>query len=640
MKAGRRAARILPFALPCVVFILFALAGLTTSSIGALREDPRHPAGTEIGSPLPIRADEFMTESPIGLGWITSGSRGIDNPLSVAPNFFQQLPSGPVSGVVFFDGTVAMLGPWLPDAMLFAARWWLPTLLLVIGLPIWFRQVTGTLRWGYLATLVVLFSPSNMWWSGRPVNTLGFMFAGCALMLTGHDLLTRGRRTAAGVAFLVSAILMARYPSYYQPFAIILGFPVLLSTIAFLLARAGAFKEKAIALLVTGGLGAVLTAGTMWENLDAIKSGLGTVYPGERVSTGEAQSFGKVFGAPVLGPLERVQDTLVNTNATEASSSFIVLFIVAGLLWLARGHRGDRPARLAFAVWMAFTAIWLAWCTLDFKSLGSHLPLANLVPAIRAANDVGFLAVIAFFLLMAQWRPEHVRRPVLALAAVATGVVTYFAGTSWRDNGMPGLTLPSVWLAALVATVVVYLLLRWPHHWIPWVAAAASVVSLTALVNPLEFGLADLRGSETARFMIDAGHRSRDADVLWASDDPAFDALMFATATPALSARQQVGPDDAEWLKLDPGGEHKDTWNRGGSYIRFTWTQDEQIVWSNPTIDQIVMAASPCAVAHREPRLRYVVSVGRLDASCLRLSRRLQWSGRPHFVYEVTGSGR
>lgn len=638
MTASPRAARVSPFAVPCLVFFLFAVTGLTTSSIGALREDPRHPTGTEIGAPESIRADEFMTESPIGLGWITSGSRGIDNPLSVPPNFFQQLPSGPISGLVFFDGTVAMLGPWLPDSMLFAARWWLPTLLLVIGLPLWFRQVTGSLRWGYLAALVVVFSPSNMWWSGRPVNTLGFMFAGCALMLGGHDLLARRRTGQAVAAFVVAAIVMARYPSYYQPFAIILGFPVLLATLVFLFSRAGERRDKVLAVLITGGVGALLTAGTMLENLGAIRSGLHTVYPGQRVSTGEAQSFGKVFGAPVLAGLEGLQDTLTTTNATEVSSSFIVLFLVALLLWLARGWQGDRAVLRVFLVWMAFTAFWLAWCTVDFKAVGSHLPLANLVPAIRAANDVGFLAVIAFFLLMAQWRSDRVPRPVLVLAAVVAGAVTWFAGVSWRHNGIPAMSLGGVAVAAVVAAVVVFALLQWPSSWISWTAAALSVASLTALVNPLELGLADLRGSHTAQFMIAAGRDSRDADELWASDDPTFDALMFATATPALSARQQVGPNDREWRKLDPGGAHEDVWNRGGTYIRFTWSADKDIVWSNPTIDQIVMQTSPCTVAQREPRLRYVVSVRKLQDACLRFSHRLRWSGRPQYVYEVTGS--
>lgn len=639
MNDARRVARALPLVLPCLFYLLLSVAGVTNSNIGALREDPRDPAGIELGQPQSIRADEFMTESPIGLGWITSGSRGIDNPLSVPPNFFHQLPSGPVSGIVFFDGTAAMLGPWLPDAMVFAARWWLPTLLLLLGLPLWFRQVTGSLRWGYLASVVIVFSPANMWWSGRPVNTLGFMFAGCALMLAGYDLLRRGRKGPAVAAFVASGVLMARFPSYYQPFAIILGFPVLLSTLAFLVAREGERRPKVITVLVTGGVGALLTAATMLENLDAIRSGLGTVYPGERVSTGEAQTFGKIFGAPVLRPLEHVQDTLINTNATEASSSFIVLFLVAGLLWLARGWRANRPAGWAFGIWMAFTAVWLAWCTIDFGSFGSHLPLANLVPAIRAANDVGFLAVIAFFLLMAQWRPDHVRRPVLVVAAALAGVVTLFAGLSWRDNGIPGLSMPGIWVASVITAAVVFLLLRWPTSWIPWVAAAASVVSLTALVNPVEVGLADLRGSETARSMIDAGRESRDSNELWASDDPAFDALMFATATPALSARQQVGPDEAGWHRLDPGGRHHEIWNRGGSYIRFKWTSDEEIVWSNPTIDQILMAASPCTIATREPRLRYIVSSKPLRHDCLELDRRLRWSGRPHLVYEVVGTG-
>jgi hypothetical protein len=622
-----------------VAFVVLSLAGVTNSNIGALREGPRHHAGVELGQPLPIRSDEYMTESPISLGWITSGGKGIDNPLSVAPNFFHQLPSGPVSSLVFFDGTVAMLGPWLPDSMLFAARWWLPTLLLLIGLPIWFRQVNGSLRWGYLASVVVVFSPANMWWSGRPVNTLGFMFAGCALMLAGHDLLCRKQPLRAVAAFVVAGILMARFPSYYQPFAIILGFPVLLGTIAFLMLRDGNRRDKLVTVLTTGLVGALLTAGTMLENLDAIKSGLATVYPGRRVSTGEALPFGKVFGAPVLTQLESVQRTMgANTNATEASSSFIVLFLVAGVLWLARGWRGQRPAHAVFAVWMAFTAFWLAWCTVDFKSLGSHLPLANLVPAIRAANDVGFLAVIAFFLLMAQWRPDNVRRPWLVLVALVTGVVTLLAGRSWRHNGIPDLSVPGIWAAAVVATLVVFLILWWPQRWAPWVVMALSVVSLTAFVNPVEVGLGDLRGSDTARSMIAAGHDSRDSGQLWASDDPTFDALMFATATPSLSARQQVGPDDAEWLRLDPGGAHKDVWNRGGTYIRFSWTADQDIAWSNPTVDQIVMSTSPCTVAAREPRLRYVVSSHPLDDSCLRLTRRFRWSGRPHLVYEVTGS--
>ena len=629
---------LLGLGLAIVVYALLVVFGVSTSSIGAdvLREDPHHPHGIEIGKPQPIRSDEYMTESPISLGWFTAGGRDIDNPLSVPPNFFHQLPSGPVSGVVFFDGTIGMLGPLLPDSMLFAARWWLPTFLLFAGLPLWFRKVTGSARWGYLAAVVVVFSPSNMWWSGRPVNTLGFMFASAALMLVGHDLLRAGRKVAAVAAFVVSAILMARFPSYYQPFAIILGFPVLLSTVAFILAGEGERRHKLTTILTTGAIGGVFTVGTMLENLDSIRAGLDTVYPGKRISTGEALSFGKVFGAPVLEPLEAAQKTMSATNASEASSAFVVLLVVAALLWLARGWNGTGPVHWVLPIWMGIGAFWLAWCTVDLGSAGSHLPLANLVPAIRAANDVGFLGTIAFFVLLALWRPGDVGRWVPYVAAGVAGAVTLAAGLSWRANGIPGLSVPSIWLASAVTGVVLLLILRWPSHWVSWSALVASVVVLTIQVNPIEIGLADLRGTTTAQAMITAGREARDTGGLWVSDDPAFDALMFATGTPALSSRQQIGPNREEWLKLDPDGSHEEMWNRGGTFVRFRWTKQSGIAWENPFIDQVVMTMSPCTLASVEERLTHVVSHRPLRVDCLTLERTLRWSGARRYVYRVT----
>jgi hypothetical protein len=639
--ATSRARRIQPstlaLGLVLATYVVLVLLGATTSSIGAdpLRQDPHHPHGLELGHPQSIRSDEYLTESPISLGWITAGGQGIRNPLNEPPNFFHQLPSGPVSAVVFFDGTAAMLGPWLPDSMLFAARWWLPTLLLLVALPVWFRQVTGSRRWGYLCAAVILFAPANAWWSGRPVNTLGFMFAGAALMLAAQDAF-RGGRAARGLsACVLAAILMARFPSYYQPFAIILGFPVLVSTLVFMVSRDTARRAQVVTVVTTGVLGALFTAGTMLENLGPIKAGLDTVYPGKRISTGEALSFGKVFGAPVLGGLEGLQKSMSGTNASEASSAFVVLFVAAAVLWLGRGWHGSTPAHRVFVVWMAFTAFWLAWCTVSFGSLGSHLPLANLVPAFRAANDVGFLATVAFFLLMAHWRPDRAWRAAPFLAAAATGFVTLLAGMSWRSNGLPGLSLAQVWIGAALAAAVVLVLLLWPGRWFSWSATVVAVAALTVQVNPLVFGLGDLRSSTTAQSMVTAGRVARDTGTLWASDDSAFDALMFATATPALSGRQQIGPNRREWLRLDPDGSHENMWNRGGTFVRFRWSDQSGISWANPSPDQVLMTMSPCTLASLEPTLTRVVSRRPLPEDCVRLEERLRWSGRPRFVYAV-----
>jgi hypothetical protein len=237
---------------------------------------------------------------------------------------------------------------------------------------------------------------------------------------------------------------------------------------------------------------------------------------------------------------------------------------------------------------------------------------------------------------MAQWRPDTVARRTAPVAAALAACVSLYAGSSLRATGMPLLTVWMIWLSSAVLAVVVYALVRWPERLLPLVGAGAAAVALTVTVNPLEIGLADLRGSTTSHVMLAAGKAARAQNTLWASDTPQFDALMFATATPALSSRQQLGPNRAEWLKLDPGASHEDMWNRGGTYVRFQWTDQPGIVWENPTPDQVVMTTSPCTIAAAEPALQHVVSTHRLSSECLTFDRRVQWSGRRQFVYEVT----
>ncbi|MDP9117148.1 MAG: hypothetical protein M3O28_07805 [Actinomycetota bacterium] len=567
------------------------------------------------------------------IGQIALGTKNPINPLSVSPDYFSQIPSGPASSVVFFEGTAIRLR-LLPDAMLFAAKWWLPTLMLFLGVPAWFRRVTGGRRWGYLAVALIVFSPSNLWWSGRPINTLGFVFAACALLLLAHEKRIRRRWLGFGLCIVGAAILTARYSTYYQPLAIVLGLPVFLATAAFILASEGKLRRKLGTVGAFAAVGAAVAAAVAWENIDAIRSGLNTVYPGRRVSTGEQIYVGRIFGAPAMGTLDRTQWTLVGNNATDISSSFTILILVVGLLAVASRWRGGRA--MGAATWAAgvMTLFWLSWCTINYGGLGAALPIINRVPAPRAASAVGFLAIFTFCLYMAQWKPTRPTKTA-ASAGLLTLLFTAYGGASLQATGMSLLSNRVIWASAVLAGMCVFAMVRWPASRLPLIATTAAVALLAVDTNPLEFGLADLRASSTAKTMLKLGSQSRTHGQLWASDDVTFDSLMFATATPALSSRQQIGPNDKEWLKLDPGGANRRFWNRGGSFIRFTWRDQPGIQWALPYADQIVMTMSPCTLATDEPALRFVVSTARLSESCLTFDRTLLWSGTQHWVYTV-----
>jgi hypothetical protein len=641
VTVGRRITPgVLAWVIPVVVYLVLSLSGATTSSLGvhALRESQAHPHGTTIGTPEPIRSDEYMTETSIGLGKIAAGPDGTSNPLSVPANYFQQFPSGPVSAVVFLDGSVAqLLGPVLPDEMLFAAKWWLPTLLLVLGLPAWFRFVTGQRRWGYVACALVFFAPNNAWWSGRPVNTLGFMFAAGALMFWADTQAAEKRRLRAAAAMLVSAILMARYPSYYQPYAIVLGLPVLAATCVFLLVRSRFARTTWVVVGVTGVLAAVLTGATMLESISAIRAGLDTVYPGHRRSTGERGAWYTLFGATALGDLRNTQSGLVGTNASEVSTSFSALIGATCIFLIAGWRRMTGASRAAIAVFLAFALVWLAWCGLDLPASSAAIPVLNLVPAVRAAQVVGFIVVIAFCLVIAHLRSRVALPAVVAAGAVSAGLVTL--GSVSYAHAVPATPSWVIWAGGTGLVLAVVLAGLVPARWPAAVVAVATALFLTVQVNPLQVGLGDLRGTRAADLMLAAADRARADHSVWASDSIYVDALMFAEGTPALSSRQQIGPDRRAWELLDPHAAHEDAWNRGGTYIRFTWSDSPgDITWDNPTTDQVVMTASPCVVADRYPALRHVVSSRPLDLPCLEPDGRFRFAGSVQHIYRVTAT--
>ncbi|MFT4211444.1 MAG: hypothetical protein QM626_06180 [Microbacterium sp.] len=620
------------------MYFVLVLLGVTTSSIGtaSLREDPESPLGLQIGQSQTIRSDEYGTESPLWLGQSARAGAEGETPLSASNDFFAQLPEGPVSAVVFFDGSALALSPWIPESMLFAAKWWLPTLLLFIGMPLWFRQMTARLRWGYLAAILIAVAPTSMWWSGRPVNTLGFVSAGCALAVLGVNRLAcpGWAPRALGIgAIIASGVLLARTPTYYQPWAIVLGVPVVLSTAVYLLTRSLPWWRR---LTDLGGiaLSAIVWTGLLfWENWDAVQAGLHTVYPGERQSSGSALPAGQVFGATSLGWLESIGDA-APLNPSEVSSSFTVLILVVGLLAATQRWRGGRLLAAALIPMTVCAAFWLSWCLVDWGTFGSSMPLVNRVPPSRAAESVGFLGTIAFCLFMSQWRPSR-RLAVPILAAGVTALVSAYGGSALQQGQLPGLTAAMIWASATIAAAVVFFLVRWPHAFWSLGIGAVAACALTATTVPIIFGLGDLRASATAQQFMTWGAQARQAGTVWASDSLDIDSLMTATGTPSLSARQQIGPDEAAWLKLDPAGEYRDMWNRGGLHIEFDWVDEPGLEFSQPAPDTVIMSGSPCTVAARIPELRRIVSSHALAGQCLREVTEIQWSGETFVVYDV-----
>lgn len=634
-----RVRRWIPIAAPIIAYVVLVLLGITTSNIGiaSLREDPSAPLGLQLGHTQAIRSDEYGTGSPLWLGQIAREGAEQVTPLSAPAGLLLQLPNGVTSSIVFFEGTALELGRFIPAQMLFAMKWWLPTLLLFLGLPIWFRQVTGKLRWGYLAAVLVAVAPGTVWWSGLAVNTIGFVAAACALTIFSSWSLAERRYVRATLGFVIAGVLFARTPTYYQPFAIMLSIPFIVATALFILLQDHRLRTRILSIIAITASSVAWAAALLWENRDVLVAGLATVYPGTRLSAGAPVAPGFVLGATNLfGIFDPASVAL--TNQSELSTSFTLLIAVTTLLAMLGGRWWTDRAFAAVFVTMAVAALfWLAWISFDWGAWSSAIPLVNRVPPARATLGVGFLATIAFCLLMSRYQPRPGPKWIVPLAAALVAGGLSAAGGSFLQAGgfLPELDPIAVIVAALVCGGVVFALVRWPGR--PWsmISAGLAALALTAVVSPVIFGLGDLRDSGTAQRFLDWADASRRDGTVWASDSTAVDSLMMATGTPALSGRQLVGPVASEWVKLDPGRINENVWNRGGAHVVFEWS-DEGLRFEQPFPDVIKIVGSPCVVGERLTELRYVVSSKPLDAACLTEVGAVPWSGKPQHVYRVS----
>jgi hypothetical protein len=612
-------------------YALLVLAGVTQSSIGitGLRADPAAPQGRMVGGAVAIRSDEYLTSTPLLLGVAATGSAEDGNPLTAPQGFLTQLSAGPVSSLVLADGAVVRLGTVLPDAMLIAARWWLPFLLLALGAPALLGRLAGSRVAGILVAVVAVLSPASAWWSYSPLGVLGFTIAGCAAMMCAADAVHERRWWRAVGWGAVAAVLLARTPLHYQPWAIVVGLTILATVVVALVADPARRRGGVLAVLGVGSAALLLAGAVVLENLESIRATLGTVYPGGRWSSGSPQAVEQIFGATSLIGLKDLE--VVGSNPSEISSSFAVAAVWAVLLLVAGVQFRDRVHRAATMTLLGFTGFWFVWSLVVFGDV--RIPLLSMVPANRAADVLGYLALLLLGLVL----PAVVRASVRGAVASATvvGVLAAYAGSMMRAEHVPGIAVGTVWVTSAVLAGVVLLISLRPRHWAGYAAAVVGAALLVWNVNPVLVGLADLRSGPTATRMLAEGAQARADGSVWASDDVFVDALLTATGVPSLSGRQLSGPDEREWSLLDPTGASRDVWNRGGSHIRFDWVPGSDVTFANPAPDVIQISVSPCELDERIPAVSTVVASRPLTDTCLQGAGTVTWGGQTRYLYRL-----
>jgi hypothetical protein len=628
------------FGFVALAYAIFVLGGVTTSSVGLQRlsETRGEPAaGVIAGTPRGIRADEYLRSTPWELGLLAHGSDDFATPLAhpavalVAPTA-RDLPSA----AMHLEAVALTLGLPLRDEIVFAAVWWLPVALVAALLPLWLIRLGAVPGIAVTATALVLLAPVNHWWSWWPMSVLAPALLAALGTMVGVD---RWRACGANVLsvllFGAAALCVARTVVAYVPWAIPLCLAVYAPTVAVVLAS-GRRRPAVVSLGAILAAGAIAAAAFVAQSaaLDVITD---TVYPGARRSIGEFVGLGLLFGAPHLWILQASPKIVGSTNESELSTAYLVLaapgaVVAVGVRWAAAGAL--RASALAAGVVTAALGLWVV---VDWPSaVGDRAFPLTLVPPARMAEVLGIAATIAFALVLSAWSTAPGLRPI-RLAAVSgglAGIVSLFGGLSLRDEALPTLPWGAVVFMACLVGVAVGLAV-----WKPRAPLALAALPLLAVLvvfdsNPLQRGFGDLRSSSAAASVRAAGTDLGEGQ-LWASDDPAFDALLMANGQPSLSGQQWIGPNEEAWRALDPLGVQRRVWNRGASYVVFRWETGAATRITLGNEDLIRVRIDPCAAGLRRLGLALVVSRHPLQDRCATLRGRIPWGDRTRWVYSL-----
>ncbi len=640
--------------LPLLGYVAMVVSGLTTSSLGLLRQTLDKPLGGLVGQALPIRSDEWLTAVPVELATLANGT-SMTPPLSNGPDLIYQVSSGsPIESVLFLEGNLLRLGEWLPDAMLFSAFRGYHWLLLALFLPPLLRRLGANRAMSWLAVALCFLAPATIWWSFMPIRILGFAAAGCYALFLARDCLLKGRRWRGLLLSALAGLMLARLVTYYVPWSLTIGVPLVLATGLFLV-RERVGRKAALAAIGTGAAVAlVLLVGLFWENWSALQAELNTVYPGQRRSTGEAQAPFQLFGAPGLFELDDYPE-LVGTNQSEGSSAYLICALVAAMLWPAARRTLSRRQEAALVGLAVPTAVFAAWSMFAWGRFGEAIPLLSVLQPIRTAQTVGFPAAILMCLVLSATARGHmavrdevqderrsgpVRRflgsRALAVALVATVVTGYAVSDLVRP--LPELPTWHIWLATAVTGLLVWAFVRYPAHWLPVVIF--TLVGLIAHVdaNPLMFGLGDLRTSPAADRARAFRSQEIEAGTRMVTDSMWTNALLLSNGVPLLSGNQVTGPSREEWEIVDPTGQYETAWNRGASYLVFAFDKlpgdDPEVVAEQ--FDVIRVHTDACWLAASPFDVSRLVSGTTVDSPCARPAGTFTWSGATQHVYELS----
>ena len=608
-----------------VGYLSLILARVNGSSMGLLSDTGE---GLVVGANRAIRSDEYLRGTPTEIGSIFHpespgvsllSSEGFDEP---GLDEFELLRPERFIIHLLLGGDFG-----------FAAIWWLPALLTLIGVPLLLRQFRLPLNISVAISLVIIFSPAVVWWSNGIAGIIGRLSLGVALIIMASG--SKGWRVW-GLTFL-GGWIASGVAMDYQPWSIIASLFFLPLVLFFVFNN----PKNVLPMLVSGILSLIPLLYFLFSKLHVFQVMSSTLYPGQRrISSGLANAWNWSLAAPqqwsLLSP-----DGILYSNQSEISMGyFLFIFPALYFAYASINHRQKFGVReVVIGSYLLITS----WAFVSYPEVALN-PL-SLVSPERALTIVTTMAPLVFGILYANRLSESKKNVNVDFdqdkqsdiwANLALSIFVTFAtfGSALTMEGVVQNFSTRIALAvAIICGVITFMITR-PKLTSRGVwGFAVLAIFIAGPVNPIAQGTAPLTDNSLSRAI--ANVKSSGA---WAADGIHLDAILIANGKPSISGQQLTGPNEDKWRLIDPLGLSESIWNAGASFVVINWDSNVRTpAISRPFPDTILIRTSPCAPELQKLELDIVLSRSVQTGPCLvpLPVGPVNYLGSPVYLYEI-----
>jgi hypothetical protein len=555
----------------CAFLFIFCVAfKLHNSSIGMwnyhMNDGGSEKRGVIVGTPLPIRSDEWLVVTPFILSQKEKGFPTSNEALGYGKT---PLAMGLPTTSIVSKMRPALWGYYFLDVeRAFAWQWNFKIFpFLIVSFLFLLLFTRNNFAVSLFGSLWLYLSSSLQWWS---INTDLFTWALLCLISLLYILYSNKTKVIIINGVLLSLAAYSYAMFLYPPYQIPLAYFSVALLIGFLITRKDLkllLNKKWIKLAILAGTG-IFLASLFYlfftECKDTIQRMTATVYPGARNEHGGSFAFLDMFKDNFAWFYDMEKFPPIWDNICELSS-WLMLSPIASILLIYSWIKTKKIDYL-FIPLMAFHIMMYSWILIGYPEFLAKLTLLNNSQAPRSFFVFGFSNVVFTILYLGKFRKTAETtgfRPNMAVVGAVIFVVALILNYSVNKHAERWFSKQQLYNATLLYTALNWLIVYYPERKLfqfGFYIFCLAVISQNIFINPISRGFASIYENKYYQAVKEVNQK--DPGQTWMAFGSMVVPDMLKAAGINCLNGVQFAPPLEKLRYLDPTGQKQDVYNR------------------------------------------------------------------------------